>query len=82
MAHAEDVCLPVFLLLLVAGPVLLVATLATDLARSGPLGAVAAVLLVAAVLVGSVRAARRLLRWWRTTKAPDRESTGRRQVLQ
>ena len=59
--------------LLLVGPVLMLATACVALWSYGPLGWVAAVLLVLGVLVATRLAVRLVLRWWRSTKAPVRE---------
>jgi hypothetical protein len=61
-----------FLPLLLAGPVLMLATAVAALWSHGPLGWVAAVLLVAGVLWLTRATLRLCLRWWRSTKAPVR----------
>ncbi len=62
----------VFALLALAGPLLLLATTVVGLWAYGPLGWLASVLLVAGV-AGATRWTTRLtLRWWRSTKAPER----------
>lgn len=58
--------------LVLAGPVLMLATACVALSAYGPLGWVAALLLVVAVLVACYLACRAGLRWWRGTKAPVR----------
>ena len=58
--------------LLLAGPLLMLATACVALWSLGPLGWVAAVLLVVVVLVVSRLTCRACLRWWRSTKAPVR----------
>jgi hypothetical protein len=59
---------PVLLLL----PVLLLADAVLTLGEHGPLGWSAGAGLVVASLQGSRLAGRRALRWWRSTKAPER----------
>ena len=71
MAHAEAVAL--LLPLLLVGRVLMLATACVALWSYGPLGWVAAVVLVVGVLVATRLALRLVLRWWRSTKAPVRE---------
>ena len=62
----------VFAVLALIGPLLLLATTVVGLWSYGPLGWLASVALVA-VLVGATRWTTRLtLRWWRSTKAPER----------
>ncbi|MCW2681782.1 MAG: hypothetical protein JWM62_3183 [Frankiales bacterium] len=58
--------------LVLAGPVLMLATACVALWSHGPLGGLAAVLLVVAVLLVSRWSCRSCLRWWRSTKAPVR----------
>jgi hypothetical protein len=60
--------------LLLVGPVLMLATAVVALWTHGPLGWLAAVLLVAGVLWLTRTACRTCLRWWRSTKAPVRET--------
>ncbi len=59
--------------LLLVGPVLMLATAVVALWARGPLGWLAAVLLVLSVLWLTRVACRMCLRWWRSTKAPVRE---------
>lgn len=59
---------------LLAGPLLMLATACVALWAYGPLGWIAAVLLVVAVLAVTRLACRACLRWWRGTKAPVRQS--------
>lgn len=61
-----------FLPLLLAGPLLMLATACVALWSYGPLGWLAAVLLVVGVLAVTWQACRFCLRWWRSTKAPVR----------
>lgn len=70
MRHAEVVTL--FAPLLLAAPLLLLAIAVASLAQHGPLGWLAAVLLVVAVVVVTCWAVRRVLRWWRSTKVAPR----------
>ena len=58
--------------LVLAGPLLMLATAVVALWAHGPLGWLAAVLLVGATLWLSRAAVRVCLRWWRSTKAPVR----------
>ncbi len=60
--------------LLLAGPLLMLATACVALWSYGPLGWLAAVLLVLAVVLLTRMAFRACLRWWRTTKAPVRRT--------
>ena len=61
----------VFAILALAGPLLLLATAVVALWSYGPLGWLASVALVTAV-AGALRWTLRIvLRWWRTTKAPE-----------
>ena len=70
MRHPGHVfVLGVFLL---AAPALLLAAAVVALAGHGPLGWLAAVILLLAVAVGTRWALRCCLRWWRSTKAPVR----------
>lgn len=62
----------IFSPLLLAVPLLLLAIAVTSLWAYGPLGWVAAVLLVVAVAVGTWWGLRLLLRWWRSTKVAPR----------
>lgn len=71
MAHAEGVAL--LLPFVLAGPLLVLATACVALWSYGPLGWIAAVLLVLAVVAVSWLVLRLALRWWRSTKAPVRE---------
>ena len=59
--------------LVLAGPLLMLATACVALWSYGPLGWLAAVLLVVAVLWLTRAFCRVCLRWWRSTKAPVRE---------
>lgn len=59
--------------LLLAGPLLMLATAVVALWAHGPVGWLAAVLLVLAVLWLCRWSLRLSLRWWRSTKAPVRE---------
>lgn len=54
------------------GPLLMLATAVVALSAHGPLGWVASVLLVVAVVLGTRWAVRTALRWWAGTKAPVR----------
>ena len=58
--------------LVLAGPLLMLATAVVALWAHGPLGWLAAVLLVAAALWVCRATVRVCLRWWRGTKAPVR----------
>ena len=58
--------------LVLAGPLLMLATAVVALWAHGPLGWLAAVLLVVACLWVSRALVRVSLRWWRGTKAPVR----------
>jgi len=58
--------------LLLAAPLLLLAIAVTSLWAYGPLGWVAAVALVVAVVVGTWRTVRLLCRWWRGTRVAPR----------
>lgn len=62
--------LPLVVLLL-AAPVLLVASAVVALAAYGPLGWLAAVALVVAVLAGTRAGCRRCWAWWLATKAAE-----------
>lgn len=62
----------VFAPLLLAGPLLLLAIAVVALWSWGPLGWIAAVLLVVVVLAGTWWSTRAVLRWWRTTKVAPR----------
>jgi hypothetical protein len=61
-----------FLPLLLAAPLLVLATAVVSLWAHGPLGWLAAVALVLGVCLGSRLSCRACLRWWRSTKAPVR----------
>jgi hypothetical protein len=65
----------IFSVLALAGPLLLLATTVVTLWSYGPLGWLAAVLLVVAVVAACVWAWRVTRRWWAGTKAPVRPST-------
>ena len=58
--------------LLLAAPLLLLAMAVTSLCAHGPLGWVAAVLLVLGVLVTTWWSGRLVLCWWRSTKVAPR----------
>ena len=62
----------VFAVLTLIGPLLLLATTVVGLWAYGPVGWLASVLLVAAVAGACRWSARTALRWWRSTKAPER----------
>jgi hypothetical protein len=64
----------VFAVLVVVGPLLLLATTVVELWARGPLGWLASVLLVAAVAWACWWLGRVTLRWWHSTKAPVRPS--------
>lgn len=73
----------IFAPLLLAAPLLVLATLVVALARHGPLGWLAALLLVLAVAWICLRASRLALRWWRSTKVaprPQERPADRRRV--
>ena len=57
---------------LLMAPLLMLATAVVALAQHGPLGWLAAVLLVVTVVAVLRFTSVQLLRWWRSTKAPDR----------
>jgi hypothetical protein len=63
---------------LLAAPLLMLATAVVALAQHGPLGWLAAVLLVVTVLVVLRWSTQHCLRWWRSTKAPERITSTRR----
>jgi hypothetical protein len=63
----------VFLPLVLVGPLLMLATAVAALSAHGPLGWLAAVALVVAVLWATRVSCRLCLRWWRGTKAPVRD---------
>lgn len=63
----------IFLPFVLLGPVLLLLTAVLALASHGPLGWLAAVLLVVAVGWAGRRLARLTWAWWVSTKAPRRE---------
>ena len=65
----------IFAVLGLAGPLLLLATAVVALWSHGPLGWLAAVLLVVAVVVACLWGWRVTRRWWAGTKAPVRPST-------
>ena len=58
--------------LLLVGPLLMLATAVVALSARGPLGWLAAVLLVVAVLWATRAGVGLAARWWRSTKAPVR----------
>ena len=60
-------CLGVMGVLVVVAPLLLLAAAVVGLSSHGPLGAVAALLLVVACVVLVRLTARQALRWWATT---------------
>ena len=64
-------CSPVLVGLLVLGPLLALCTAALALGRHGLLGILAAVVLVGAVGLITVRLSQKLWRWWRDSKAPE-----------
>ena len=72
----------VFAVLVLVGPVLMLASAVVALWAYGPLGWLASVLLVAAVAAACRWSTRLALRWWRSTKAPEqvpvRPSSARR----
>lgn len=70
MAHDHEV--PVFGVLVLAGPLLMLATAVVSLCRQGPLGWVAAGALLAAVVAAVVVTVQVVLRWWASTKVPAR----------
>ena len=59
--------------LVLAGPLLVLATACVALWSRGPLGRLGAVLLVVAVVWATGAACRATARWWRGTRAPVRE---------
>lgn len=61
-----------FLPLLLIGPVMMLIVAMQSLASHGPLGWVAAALLLVAVVVGTRLLLRATRRWWASTKAPVR----------
>ena len=61
-----------FAVLTLLGPLLLLATTVVSLWAYGPLGWLASVLLVAGLAGAGRWTARATLRWWRSTKAPER----------
>lgn len=69
-----------FALLVLLGPLLLLATTVVSLWSYGPLGWVASVLLVSGIAWATRWTGRRTLRWWRSTKAPVRTSVSPAQV--
>ncbi len=60
-----------FAILVLMGPLLLLAAACVGLAAHGPLGWLAAAALLAAVGWVSWRSCRACLRWWAGTRAPD-----------
>jgi Flp pilus assembly protein TadB len=76
LRHAGRVTL--LLPLVLVGPLLMLATAVVALAGHGPLGWLAAVLLVVAVAVVLRWTIARCRRWWRSTKAPERVTSTRR----
>ena len=56
---------------LLAAPLLLLAAAVVDLTARGPLGWLAAAGMLVTVVLGTRWTARRVRRWWRSTKAPD-----------
>ena len=62
--------------LVLAGPLLLLAEAVVVLSRYGPLGWLAALALVVAVVAASRWAVRTTLRWWATTAAPPAPVSG------
>jgi hypothetical protein len=62
---------------LLAAPLLMLATAVVALASHGPLGWLAAVLLVLTVVAVLRWSARLVLRWWRSTKAPEKVTSTR-----
>lgn len=73
----------IFAPLLLAAPLLMLATAVVALAGHGPLGWFAAVLLVLAVSWVSLRASKIALRWWRSTRVaprPQERPADRRRV--
>lgn len=67
--------------LVLAGPVLLLLSALVALWAHGPLGWLAAGALLATVVLVSRSLCRRSLRWWRSTKAPERTTPSRRRHL-
>ena len=61
--------------LLLLGPLFLLAAAVVDLAAHGPLGWLAAALLLVTVALAVRAVWRRCSRWWASTKAPVREPT-------
>ncbi|MBC7374924.1 MAG: hypothetical protein H7323_13125 [Frankiales bacterium] len=73
----------IFAPLLLAAPLLVLATAVVALAHHGPLGWLAAVLLILGVAWISLRAGKLALRWWRSTKVaprPQERPADRRRV--
>jgi hypothetical protein len=66
---------------LLAGPLLLLAAAVVALCSTGPLGWLAAVGLVVAVIWASAWSVRRVGAWWRTTRAPDLEPGSRQREV-
>lgn len=64
----------IFAVLVVVGPLLLLATTVVELWAHGPSGWLASVLLLAAVVWACWWTGRVTLRWWHSTKAPVRPS--------
>ncbi len=62
----------VFAPLLLVAPLLLLAMAVVELARYGPLGWLAGLLLVLGCAAATWWSCRLLLRWWRSTKVPPR----------
>ncbi|MDP9466596.1 MAG: hypothetical protein M3P31_05065 [Actinomycetota bacterium] len=67
----------VFAVLALIGPLLLLTTTVVGLWSYGPLGWVASILLMAAIAYATRWTTRVALRWWRSTKAPERPSVRR-----
>ena len=63
---------------LLVAPLLMLATAVVALAQHGPLGWLAAVLLVVAVVAVTRWSVRACLRWWASTKAPVKVTSTRR----
>ena len=63
---------------LLVAPLLMLATAVVALAQHGPLGWLAAVLLVVTVVLVLRWTTRWCLRWWRSTKAPVKVTSTRR----
>lgn len=66
----------VFAVLVLAAPMLLLATAVVALVRFGPLGWLAALLLIVTVALACRLSFRLLRRWWRGTRAPTSVRVG------